>query len=161
MCYSYRDTPSPARRAHAINAGKYASSICASVASQASSQFPSPYTVTLWIICAVVSTTYNFTWFVTHTNALTNSVMRMTHVHVINEHRDIKCDWGLLVKGSRNRFLRNNLILPKHKWIYFVGMFCNLCLRVAWIVSISPAFFGTPTSIISHQIICSPMVPFM
>lgn len=48
---------------------------------------------------------------------------------------DLVVDWGLLQRNSRNRWLRDNLVLKK-KYLYFVSMGVNVVLRLAWVSSI-------------------------
>ncbi|KAK4481585.1 hypothetical protein RD792_012487 [Penstemon davidsonii] len=48
---------------------------------------------------------------------------------------DIVIDWGLLQKNSRNRFLRDKLLVP-YKSVYFVAMVMNVVLRVAWLQTV-------------------------
>lgn len=49
----------------------------------------------LWIVSAIISTSYSYYW-------------------------DLKYDWGFLVKGSKNKFLRDDLSYHK-KSVYYAG----------------------------------------
>ncbi|KAF8369668.1 hypothetical protein HHK36_032307 [Tetracentron sinense] len=48
---------------------------------------------------------------------------------------DIVVDWGLLHRNSKNRWLRDKLILP-HKSVYFGAMILNILLRFAWLQTV-------------------------
>ncbi|KAF5206407.1 Phosphate transporter pho1-like protein [Thalictrum thalictroides] len=51
---------------------------------------------------------------------------------VYNTFWDIVVDWGLLRRHSKNRWLRDKLILP-HNSVYFAFMVLNILLRLAWL----------------------------
>ncbi|BBN18039.1 xenotropic and polytropic retrovirus receptor 1 [Marchantia polymorpha subsp. ruderalis] len=55
---------------------------------------------------------------------------------------DLVIDWGLLRRDSSNKWLRDNLIMPKKKYIYFISMILNVILRLAWLQSIVRFRFG-------------------
>ncbi|KAG6546091.1 hypothetical protein Mapa_012497 [Marchantia paleacea] len=55
---------------------------------------------------------------------------------------DLVIDWGLLRRDSSNKWLRDNLIMPKKKYIYFLSMIMNVILRLAWLQSIVRFRFG-------------------
>ncbi|XP_010258275.1 PREDICTED: phosphate transporter PHO1 homolog 3-like [Nelumbo nucifera] len=48
---------------------------------------------------------------------------------------DIVVDWGLLQRRSRNRWLRDKLLIP-HKSVYFAAMILNVLLRFAWLQTV-------------------------
>ncbi|PSR84978.1 Phosphate transporter like [Actinidia chinensis var. chinensis] len=48
---------------------------------------------------------------------------------------DIVMDWGLFQKNSKNRWLRDKLLIP-HKSVYFVAMVLNVLLRLAWMQTV-------------------------
>lgn len=48
---------------------------------------------------------------------------------------DIVLDWGLLQRNSKNRWLRDKLLIS-HKSVYFVAMGLNVLLRFAWMQSV-------------------------
>ncbi|XP_057509115.1 phosphate transporter PHO1 homolog 3-like isoform X1 [Actinidia eriantha] len=48
---------------------------------------------------------------------------------------DIVMDWGLFQKNSKNRWLRDKLLIP-HNSVYFVAMGLNVLLRLAWMQTV-------------------------
>ncbi|OMP03420.1 hypothetical protein CCACVL1_02428 [Corchorus capsularis] len=48
---------------------------------------------------------------------------------------DLVVDWGLLQKQSKNRWLRDKLLLP-YKGVYFGAMVLNIVLRFAWLQTV-------------------------
>ncbi|GFZ21482.1 EXS (ERD1/XPR1/SYG1) family protein [Actinidia rufa] len=48
---------------------------------------------------------------------------------------DIVMDWGLFQNNSKNRWLRDKLLIP-HKSVYFVAMVLNVLLRLAWMQTV-------------------------
>uniref|UniRef100_A0A7N0ZWT7 Uncharacterized protein n=1 Tax=Kalanchoe fedtschenkoi TaxID=63787 RepID=A0A7N0ZWT7_KALFE len=48
---------------------------------------------------------------------------------------DLVVDWGLLQKNSRNRWLRDKLMIP-NKGVYFVAMALNVLLKFAWLQTV-------------------------
>ncbi|XP_024006974.1 phosphate transporter PHO1 homolog 3 isoform X1 [Eutrema salsugineum] len=48
---------------------------------------------------------------------------------------DFVHDWGLLNKTSKNRWLRDKLLVP-HKKVYFIAMIVNVVLRLAWLQTV-------------------------
>ncbi|KAI3520858.1 hypothetical protein L1887_10310 [Cichorium endivia] len=54
---------------------------------------------------------------------------------VFNTYWDIKKDWGLLCRNSKNPWLRDRLILS-NKSVYFVAMVMNVILRLAWMQTV-------------------------
>uniref|UniRef100_A0A7I4DLS2 Uncharacterized protein n=1 Tax=Physcomitrium patens TaxID=3218 RepID=A0A7I4DLS2_PHYPA len=93
------------------NAGKYMSAIVALLLRQAFGNHPQ--ITALWVlslIASVVATIYASYW-------------------------DFYVDWGLLNKKSKNKWLRDKLIL-KNKSTYFVAIGANCFLRLSWMLSI-------------------------
>ncbi|KAF6171809.1 hypothetical protein GIB67_007330 [Kingdonia uniflora] len=54
---------------------------------------------------------------------------------VYSTYWDLVVDWGLLQKKSKNRWLRNKVVLP-HKSAYYGAMVVNVILRFAWLQSV-------------------------
>ncbi|GER43769.1 EXS (ERD1/XPR1/SYG1) family protein [Striga asiatica] len=54
---------------------------------------------------------------------------------VLSTYWDIVIDWGLFQWHSKNRFLRDKLLIP-HKIVYFVAMVLNVLLRLAWMQTV-------------------------
>ncbi|XP_023878502.2 phosphate transporter PHO1 homolog 10 [Quercus suber] len=50
---------------------------------------------------------------------------------LINTYWDIVIDWGLLRRQSKNKYLRDKLVVS-HKSVYFAAMVLNIVLRFAW-----------------------------
>ncbi|KAG2261580.1 hypothetical protein Bca52824_068659 [Brassica carinata] len=48
---------------------------------------------------------------------------------------DFVHDWGLLNRTSKNRWLRDKLLVP-HKRVYFIAMILNVVLRFAWLQTV-------------------------
>ncbi|XP_004298410.1 PREDICTED: phosphate transporter PHO1 homolog 3-like [Fragaria vesca subsp. vesca] len=48
---------------------------------------------------------------------------------------DLVVDWGLLQRNSRNRWLRDKLLVP-YKSVYFAAMVLNVLLRFAWLQTV-------------------------
>ncbi|XP_038892178.1 phosphate transporter PHO1 homolog 10-like [Benincasa hispida] len=51
---------------------------------------------------------------------------------LMNTYWDIVVDWGLLQKHSKNKYLRDRLLVS-NKSAYFAAMILNILLRIAWI----------------------------
>ncbi|XP_047158069.1 phosphate transporter PHO1 homolog 3-like [Vigna umbellata] len=54
---------------------------------------------------------------------------------IFSTYWDIVIDWGLLQRHSRNRWLRDKLLVPQ-KSVYFAAMVLNVLLRFAWLQTI-------------------------
>ncbi|KAM7267352.1 hypothetical protein ACFE04_009518 [Oxalis oulophora] len=54
---------------------------------------------------------------------------------IANTYWDTVIDWGLLRRDSKNRWLRDKLLVP-HKSVYFVAMVLNVILRLAWLQTV-------------------------
>ncbi|XP_058777329.1 phosphate transporter PHO1 homolog 10-like isoform X2 [Vicia villosa] len=91
---------------HAINGSKYLSTIVAMV------------------IRTVFETKKGVTWKVL---ALISSGVAI----LINTYWDIVKDWSLLQRHSKNRYLRDKLIVS-HKSVYYLAMVVNVVLRLSW-----------------------------
>ncbi|KAM1300059.1 hypothetical protein PS1_011447 [Malus domestica] len=81
------------------------------------------------IVAVIIRTVYEMTkgktsWMVL---ALISSAVATT----MNTYWDIVMDWGLLRKTSKNKYLRDRLVVP-HKIVYFAAMVLNVVLRLAW-----------------------------
>ncbi|KAL3679563.1 hypothetical protein R1sor_022519 [Riccia sorocarpa] len=77
----------------------------------------------------------NITWFFLH-------VVVSVIATVYQTYWDLCVDWGLLRKHSKNKWLRDSLIMPKAKHWYFLCMVANVLLRLAWVQSILRFRFG-------------------
>ncbi|KAL5722924.1 hypothetical protein ACHQM5_006382 [Ranunculus cassubicifolius] len=54
---------------------------------------------------------------------------------MLGTYWDIVVDWGLLQRNSRNRWLRDKLLVP-NKYVYFGAMVLNVLLRLAWLQTV-------------------------
>ncbi|KAM7268614.1 hypothetical protein ACFE04_010780 [Oxalis oulophora] len=74
---------------------------------------------------------------------------------IANTYWDIVIDWGLLRKDSKNRWLRDKLVIP-HQSIYFVAMALNVVLRLAWMQSVLgiSKFRGLHTQALAAIVAC-------
>ncbi|KAJ1405806.1 SPX domain [Sesbania bispinosa] len=54
---------------------------------------------------------------------------------IFSTYWDLVIDWGLLQRHSKNRWLRDKLLVPQ-KSIYFVAMVLNVLLRFAWLQTV-------------------------
>ncbi|KAJ7943423.1 Phosphate transporter PHO1-like protein [Quillaja saponaria] len=54
---------------------------------------------------------------------------------IVATYWDIVVDWGLLQRRSKNRWLRDKLLIP-HKSVYFAAMVLNVSLRFAWLETV-------------------------
>lgn len=66
----------------------------------------------LWCVFSAISTIYSYAW-------------------------DLKMDWGFFEKGTKNRFLRDDLAYGSPA-IYYVIIVVNFILRLSWILTLSP-----------------------
>lgn len=73
---------------------------------------------TVWLVSSIITTLYS--WFI-----------------------DIRFDWGILNTQSHN-CLREKLLFPQAKYVYYFFALFNLVLRTAWILTISSLIFITP-----------------
>ncbi|XP_065860488.1 phosphate transporter PHO1 homolog 3-like [Euphorbia lathyris] len=55
---------------------------------------------------------------------------------VVSTYWDLVFDWGLLQRGSKNRWLRDKLLVP-HNSVYFAAMGLNVLLRFAWLQTVT------------------------
>ena len=82
------------------NAGKYISAIIAAAARIKYAMTPTPFWLAAVIVASAVATLYQLYW-------------------------DFVKDWGFFSSGSKNAFLRNDLVLG-HKSIYYVSIVSTL-----------------------------------
>ncbi|KAL1202615.1 Phosphate transporter PHO1-like protein [Cardamine amara subsp. amara] len=54
---------------------------------------------------------------------------------IFSTYWDFVHDWGLLNRTSKNRWLRDKLLIPQKK-VYFIAMILNVLLRFAWIQTV-------------------------
>ncbi|PPD88978.1 hypothetical protein GOBAR_DD14079 [Gossypium barbadense] len=54
---------------------------------------------------------------------------------IVGTYWDLVYDWGLLQRHSRNRWLRDRLLVPR-KSVYFGAMVLNVLLRFAWLQTV-------------------------
>lgn len=54
---------------------------------------------------------------------------------IVATYWDIVIDWGLLQRRSKNRWLRDKLLVP-HQSVYFGAMVLNVLLRFAWLQTV-------------------------
>ncbi|KAI3861417.1 hypothetical protein MKW98_000369 [Papaver atlanticum] len=84
------------------------------------------------IVALAIRTAYkldnSMTWFIL---ALVSSVISA----VVSTYWDIVMDWGLFQKDSKNRFLRDKLLVPQQS-VYFVAIGLNILLRFAWLQTV-------------------------
>ncbi|XP_051122380.1 phosphate transporter PHO1-3-like isoform X2 [Andrographis paniculata] len=95
---------------HLTNLGKYVSAMLAAGAKVAYDRERGSGWLYLVVVMSSVATMYQLYW-------------------------DFVKDWGLLRLRSKNRLLRDELML-RHKFIYFVSMGLNLILRLAWLQTV-------------------------
>ncbi|KAK1308530.1 Phosphate transporter PHO1 [Acorus calamus] len=92
---------------HLANAGKYSSAMLAGAARILYAAHPTPMWLGVAIITSIFATIYQLYW-------------------------DFVKDWGFFNPKSKNRWLRDDLIL-KNKNIYYVSIAINFVLRLAWV----------------------------
>ncbi|KAG8366383.1 hypothetical protein BUALT_Bualt17G0074000 [Buddleja alternifolia] len=88
------------------------------------------YFLTIVAVCARTAYTLqkgNSWWYI----ALITSIAAT----ILCTYWDIVLDWGLLQRKSKNRWLRDKLLVP-HKSIYFVAIGLNVLLRLAWMQTV-------------------------
>ncbi|XP_062111545.1 phosphate transporter PHO1 homolog 3-like [Humulus lupulus] len=54
---------------------------------------------------------------------------------IVSTYWDLVIDWGLLQRYSKNRWLRDKLLVP-HNSVYFVAIGMNVLLRFAWLQTV-------------------------
>ncbi|KAL8533760.1 hypothetical protein ACS0TY_009959 [Phlomoides rotata] len=54
---------------------------------------------------------------------------------VVSTYWDIVLDWGLLQRRSKNRWLRDKLLVP-YKSVYYIAIVLNVFLRLAWMQTV-------------------------
>ncbi|KAL8491071.1 hypothetical protein ACS0TY_022915 [Phlomoides rotata] len=97
-------------RDHLANLGKYVSAMVAAGARLTYARQPTQLWMIVVLVTSVVATVYQLYW-------------------------DFVKDWGLLNPKSKNRWLRDDLVL-KNKGAYYVSIALNLVLRVAWVEAV-------------------------
>ncbi|KAI3966937.1 hypothetical protein MKX01_017588 [Papaver californicum] len=101
---------------HLLNLGKYVSAMLAAGAKVAYEKEKSIGWLALVVVMSSAATVYQLYW-------------------------DFVKDWGLLQFGSKNPWLRNELML-RRKSIYYFSMVLNLVLRLAWLQTVLHSNFG-------------------
>lgn len=101
---------------HLVNLGKYVSAMLAAGAKVAYEKEKTIGWLCLVVAMSSAATVYQLYW-------------------------DFVKDWGLLQVGSKNPWLRNELIL-RRKFIYFLSMGLNFILRLAWLQTVLHYNFG-------------------
>ncbi|KAI4373857.1 hypothetical protein MLD38_011923 [Melastoma candidum] len=91
---------------HAFNGLKYLFTILAVLIRTAFELTEGPAWLVLALLSSIVATAMNTFW-------------------------DIVMDWGLLRRNSNNFYLRDKLLVS-HKSVYYIAMFLNIVLRLAW-----------------------------
>ncbi|XP_065198397.1 xenotropic and polytropic retrovirus receptor 1 homolog [Sycon ciliatum] len=104
---------------HLINAGKYSTTFVVVLFSSLVSwekgmnngdqQYS--YLFVLWVLSALVSTTYTSYW-------------------------DLFRDWGLMNRNCQHRFLRQELVYSR-RWCYYVAMVGDVVMRLLWTLTVS------------------------
>ncbi|KAJ6800569.1 phosphate transporter PHO1-3 [Iris pallida] len=102
---------------HLINLGKYVSAMLAAGAKVAYEKEKTAGWLSLVVVVSSGATVYQLYW-------------------------DFVKDWGLLQPNSKNRWLRNELVI-RRKFIYFLSMGLNLVLRLAWLQTVLHSNFGS------------------
>ncbi|KAK4481586.1 hypothetical protein RD792_012488 [Penstemon davidsonii] len=86
----------------------------------------------LTIVAVCTRTAYNLNGSVSwRCTAWTTSIV----VTIFCTYWDIVIDWGLFQKNSRNRFLRDKLLV-QNKNVYYVAMVMNVLFRLAWMQTV-------------------------
>ncbi|KAI3649667.1 hypothetical protein MP228_005299 [Amoeboaphelidium protococcarum] len=101
---------------HLVNGGKYFVAMLTGWLSMIYNQNRTTATLTIWIISTILTTCYAYNW-------------------------DILMDWGFFAKGSKNKYLRNDLFY-EHKWVYYFAIVSNFFLRISWVWQVSVGLWG-------------------
>lgn len=117
--------------AHIANGGKYLSALVAVALRIQYGRNSAAVWAVMFVLFSIVATVYQVYW-------------------------DLVVDWGLLRKDSSNKWLRDQLIMPKKKFIYFISMVTYLtCMNTSML-----HFATRPTQIFvfesksdSHQLV--------
>ena len=94
-----------------LNTLKYAATICTAVFSF-EYKLGADKIQAAWLLFPVISLFYSFIW-------------------------DLKMDWDLLQKNTKNKFLREKLVFGSSR-IYYLILVGNFFMRLTWIITISP-----------------------
>lgn len=104
---------------HLLNSIKYGAQMLTTLISFAFKRSDEKGVLALWFIVATLTAIYASWW-------------------------DYCKDWGLLQPGSKNRFLRDDLLY--RKWWYYVALATNFPLRMMWLITISYGGFQITTN---------------
>ena len=102
------------------NALKYSTAFPLVYAGYLRRHHPSPKHDHLFMLCAIMQSSYCYFW-------------------------DVQMDWGLLRRDPRTALgwsMRDQLLITPRKWVYLLVCTVNLCLRFVWALSL----FGVATS---------------
>ncbi|TXG56548.1 hypothetical protein EZV62_017861 [Acer yangbiense] len=72
---------------------------------------------------------------------------------VVGTYWDLVYDWGLLNRNSKNRWLRDKLLVPEKK-IYFIAIALNILLRFAWLQTVLGIGFTLHTQALITFVAC-------
>ncbi|OMO71877.1 hypothetical protein COLO4_27984 [Corchorus olitorius] len=72
---------------------------------------------------------------------------------IFSTYWDFVYDWGLLNRHSKNRWLRDKLLVP-HKKVYFIAMGLNVLLRFAWLQTVLNFKIGLHRQTLSTLVAC-------
>ncbi|KAK0574179.1 hypothetical protein LWI29_019412 [Acer saccharum] len=72
---------------------------------------------------------------------------------VVGTYWDLVYDWGLLNRKSKNRWLRDKLLVPEKK-IYFIAIALNILLRFAWMQTVLGGFKSLHTQASTTFVAC-------
>ncbi|KAK2636154.1 hypothetical protein Ddye_030946 [Dipteronia dyeriana] len=89
------------------------------------------YFITIVAVCmrtALILDSKNLTWIIT-------SWIFSVAAAAVGTYWDLVYDWGLLNRKSKNRWLRDKLLVPDKK-IYFIAIALNILLRFAWMQTV-------------------------
>ncbi|XP_026401036.1 phosphate transporter PHO1-like [Papaver somniferum] len=111
--------------AHLANLGKYVSAMVAAGARLTFARQHDNLWMFMVVLTSSIATVYQLYW-------------------------DFVKDWGILNRNSKNRWLRDDLIL-KSKNIYYISIFINVLLRLVWIESVTR--ISSPTGFMESQVL--------
>ncbi|KAK1552999.1 hypothetical protein Q3G72_026958 [Acer saccharum] len=98
------------------------------------------YFITIVAVCmrtALLLDNKNLGWIIT-------SWIFSVAAAVVGTYWDLVYDWGLLNRKSKNRWLRDKLLVPEKK-IYFIAIALNILLRFAWMHTVLDSGFKLHT----------------
>lgn len=120
---------------HLANAGKYLSAMVAVALKITYSKNSSVGLLVTFFIASTIATIYQVYW-------------------------DTFVDWGLLRRDSKNRWLRDELLL-KRKWIYFASMVLHCSLSLCFKLQKNIEFYATGAKLEFLQCIRSALSPVL